>query len=426
MASSGHLQELGEKMKKQIAMSVDSTYGTATLLAGLPLAANWHCDVFQALLVVGLLTTPPRYRGISLSTYWAWLRYGAAISSTDASLRLRPIWDELDPHQKTLLADDFGMGFPCQYLIEQHGFEDFADTSYLLDSLLSGVVSHVSRSKRGPSKTPDFICVDSSNRLHILECKGTQTSRHYLDRALSNGVDQKNNLSNGSIFASCMVGGLFIPQARSSEHAQMVFIDPKPHPALKLLLEMDPMEVARAVRRQSFAKALGTAGLWVLAGGVASGGVGQSEANFVRNLAEGELRFNEFSRTDQETWQRTIEYRSLESDAKGVEARDAFVTRLVIDVPDEVVKRVKYFTSASGKVDSSALDAWLEEQLVAKRKTTTRTIFEQSQTSGRFLLRRRKISSVWTMFSSDRDRGESASITVSSGIKLTLERIRFA
>lgn len=412
-------------MRKRVEMSVDSTHGTATLLPGLPHAVHWDCDVLQALLVVGLLTAPPRYRGMSLSTYWAWLRYGAAISTTDASLRLRPIWDELDPHQKTLLADDFGIGFPCHYLIEHHGFEDFADTSYLLDSLLTGVVSHASSSKRGPSKTPDFIGVDSTDQLHILECKGTQSSRQYLDRALANGIAQKNNLNNGAIFASCMVGGVFIPQAQSPEHAQLVFIDPEPHPALILLQQMDPKEIGRIVRRQSFAKALAAAGLWVTAGGVASGRVGSSEARFARNLDEGELLFNGFFRTEGDAWRRTVEHRSLEGGAKTNEVRIPFVTRLIIDLSAEIVARLKEFTSDSGVVGVSEIDAWLAERLSAQRTTTKRTIHSQSQASGRFSVKRNSVSSSWTMSSSKDDMVESASVMVSSGMKFTLEKIRF-
>lgn len=407
-------------------MSVDGTYGTATLLPGLPHAAHWDCDVLQALLVVGLLTAPPRYRGISLSTYWAWLRYGAAISTADASLRLRPIWGELDSHQKTLLADDFGIGFPCHYLIEHHGFEDFADTNFLLDSFLSGVVSHASRSKRGPSKTPDFIGVDSANQLHILECKGTQSSRQYLDVALKNGIAQKNNLNNGTIFASCMVAGLFVPQAQSPEHAQVVFVDPEPHPGLEILQDVDPETVVRAVRRQSFAKALGKAGLWVTAGGVASGKVGSREASFARDLDKGELRFNGFLRTDEDTWRRTIEYRSLESDARTDEARVPFVTRLSVDVAVETVTRLKSFTSDSGEVGLSEIDAWLAERLVAQRRTTRRPIYVQRQPAGRFSIERNSVSSAWTMSSYKNDNVESASISVTSGMKFTLERIRFA
>ena len=406
-------------------MSVDASYGTTSLLPGLPSVAAWNCDVLQALLVVGYLTTPPRYRGISLSTYWAWLRYGAAISRRDPSLRLRPIWNELDPHQKTILSDDFGLGFPCHYLVEQHGFEDFADTAYLLDSLMAGVVSHAARSKRGPSKTPDLIGVDSLGRLHVLECKGSQTSRAALDDALARGISQKSNLNNGSLFTSCMVGGLFIPQDRSTETAQLVFIDPPPDPALQRLQDFDPRVIARAVRRQSFAKALGAAGLWAAAGGVASGRVGPAEADFVRNLKSGELRFNGFIQSKEQTWRKTIEYRSLETDLKNEADRAAFVTRLVIDVPDDVINHVGNLVGRNGQMQLDDLDNWLDERLQRERKTNVRSIHAQYSGNQKLVLRKRKVASAWTMSSSDSN-GEAASISVSSGIRLQIERKRFA
>jgi len=242
---------------------------------------------------------------------------------------------------------------------------------------------------------------------------------------MANGIAQKNNLSNGTIFASSMVGGLFIPQAQSPEHAQLVFIDPEPHPTLKLLQQMDPQKIVREVRRQSFAKALATAGLWVTAGGVSSGKVGSSETGFARKLDEGELRFNGFFRTEEDTWQRNVEYRSLESDAKGNAARIPFKTRLIIEVSAEIVSRLKEFTSESGAVGLSEIDAWLAERLSTQRTTTKRTIHAQRQPSGRFSVKRNSVSSSWTMSSSKDDNVESASVMVSSGMKLTLERVRF-
>lgn len=412
-------------MRKSISVVVNPKYGTATLLPGLAPAASWDCDVLQALLVVGYLTTPPRYRGISLSTYWAWLRYGAAISTIQAGLSLRPIWDELDPHQKTILADDFGLGFPCHFLVEQHGFEDFADTGYLLETLFAGVVSHAARAKRGPSKTPDLIAVDSAGRLHVLECKGTQTSRKYLDTAMENGIDQKHNLTNSTIFASCMVGGLFVPQARSKEIAQLVFIDPEPDAALDALQQLDPQVISGAVRRQSFAKALGAAGLWTAARAVATGRIERSEADFVRNLESGELRFNGFDAIDGDVWRKTIEYRSLETDLKQEQDRVAYVTRLRIDVPNEVAARLKGFVSSTGQVGIAELDAWLTERLARVRVTRARLLRIQSKAEGPFVMRRQNVSSAWDMSSSE-EAVDRASLTVSSGLTLSIERERFA
>jgi hypothetical protein len=412
-------------MRKTIAVSINTAYGTATLLPGLAPVATWDCEVLQALLLVGYLTTPPRYRGISLSTYWAWLRYGAAVSTSQHWLSLRPVWDELDPHQKTILADDFGLGFPCHFLAEQHGFEDFADTGYLLETLFPGIVSHAARAKRGPSKTPDLIAVDSSDRLHVLECKGTQTSRDYLDRAMARGIDQKNNLSNGTIFTSSMVGGLFIPQARNSEHAQLVFIDPRPDAALAALQNLAPKMIVRAVRRQSFAKALGMAGLWSAARVVATGSVVQSEAAFVSDLESGELRFNGFAKVDGDVWRKTVEYRSLETERKDDADRAAYLTRLEIDVPNEVVMFLKQLTSSGPKRINETLDVWIEERLAKNRTVRARPLRVQNQQNRRYVTRRRNVLSGVDM-SILEGLIETANLTVSSGLTFRIMREKFA
>lgn len=100
-------------MQKEIRVSVDTSHGTSQLP---PLAAArplWQADMLSALVATAVLTSPPRYRPFHLSTYWAWLRYGAAISRAHSELRLRWLWHHIDPHQKTILSDDFGMGIPA-------------------------------------------------------------------------------------------------------------------------------------------------------------------------------------------------------------------------------------------------------------------------------------------------------------------------
>jgi hypothetical protein len=81
---------------------------------------KWHgkskkLSVGAALLHTALRTRPPSSTGIELADYWAWLRYGPAIDS-DRRLGLRAAWDGIDPHQKTILSDDLGMGFTTYFL----------------------------------------------------------------------------------------------------------------------------------------------------------------------------------------------------------------------------------------------------------------------------------------------------------------------
>ena len=354
-------------MKKHIEVTVDPTYGKKHLLAGLVPMKPWTCNVMHALLVTGYLSTPPRYRSLSLSTYWAWLRYGAAVSNRTSGLTLRRAWDELDAHQKTILSDDFGMGFPCHFLAEHHGFEDFADTTHLLNTTYKGVLAYKSKAKRGPSKSPDFIATDSSGGLHVLECKGTQSTRKYLEKAVAAGLAQKKNLSSksGGFFKSCMVGGIFVPQFKSQETAQLLFVDPEPDPRLKELVRMDPSVIRAAIRRQSFAKGLAMCGLWGIATAVDSGGVNSQAANAVRNLEKAELAFNQF-RSDGKNWTKTIEYRSADDEAVD---GGAFITNLSIQVPESIVEFLKTLVDSKGLLASSRLDEWIEKRTVEQRLT---------------------------------------------------------
>ncbi len=53
------------------------------------------------LLMIGYLTTPAATTGVTLSEFWAWVRYLAAITPGDAEMKLTHSFAELDAHQKT-------------------------------------------------------------------------------------------------------------------------------------------------------------------------------------------------------------------------------------------------------------------------------------------------------------------------------------
>jgi hypothetical protein len=158
------------------------------------------------------------------------------------------------------MSDDFGMGFSCHYLAEQHGIQAFANTNYLLDALVG--VTALRPSRRGPAKSPDFVGIDAAGGLHVLECKGTQSSIDYLWRAVENGTSQKNNFTNSTPFVSCMVGGIFVPQHLSEEEALLLYVDPKPDLRLTKMATMPLERISAAIYRISLAKELMAAGLW--------------------------------------------------------------------------------------------------------------------------------------------------------------------
>lgn len=419
-------------MQRSIEVRADKQHGTAQLLKTIPANSVWDCDVRKTLLLIGYLTAPPRYQGMSLANYWAWLRYGIAIKASTPKLRLRRLWAEMDPHQKTILADDFGMGFPCHYLIEQHGFEDFGDTRFVISHLLKGLVAPAGTSKNGPTKSPDFIAVDSLGRLHVLECKGTQSGRAYLEKAIANGIDQKNNLSNSTVFASSMVGGIFVPQHNVKEEAEIVFADPDPAGDILNVTKMESGEIAAGVRRVSLAKMLSAAGLPQAATAILEGAAKSVEPSFLRDLGNNELRFSGYRRNESSgAWDRIVEYRTFEPEGDETERVNGFITRLKTTIPGSIVELFGQALADSGKVNLAAVDTWIEARLASNRSTRNIKMsvpLDGGGTEKRFQAEDRVILGSWTDF--DDRQGAAGTRTFSGwttgqGFGFAIEREQF-
>ncbi|MGS0621289.1 hypothetical protein ACU8YE_00095 [Ralstonia sp. VS2407] len=408
-------------MQKEIQVRVSHKYGSAGLLPGLPYTATWQCNVLTTLLWVGVLTSPPRYTGIDLSTFWAWLRYASAISERYSGLRLKPVWSEIDTHQMSVMSDDFGMGFACHYLAEQHGIQAFANTSYLLDSLVG--VSSLRPSKRGPAKSPDFIGIDAKGRLHVLECKGTQASTDYLITALETGIDQKNNFSNGTIFTSSMVGGIYVPQHASKEDALLMYIDPKPDSRIQKLETLSPDVIEAGIYRISFAKELMAAGLWQTASSIDGGKQPGDHRESDGSVIADELPRAGFSAPDQ-TWQRAIQYRSIEVDPieptfNGGEEVYQRLTSLRLEVPFDTVA----FTREVLDMDRGGARNQADQLIVkrAKSRREKRRVRVRSQDSENASVRTRT-HTVQSPWNEETLGSTSASLTGPSGIRFTLSR----
>jgi hypothetical protein len=136
------------------------------------------------LLAIGVLTTPSFTSGVSLSEYWAWVRYLHAIAETDDLRLTRGFWD-LDAHQKTILSDDFGMGAPMLWLLDRLQLREVCDGRYFIERLATTTGAVAARTaKRGPNKAPDFVFRDVHGVWHVLECKGTQSGEAYRTRQI--------------------------------------------------------------------------------------------------------------------------------------------------------------------------------------------------------------------------------------------------
>src|SRR5258708_20088947 len=77
--------------------------------------ADLSVDILSMLLLIGHLTTPAAAEGISLSEFWAWVRYFFAIGPS-AGLALTQQFAELNSHQKTILNDNFCIVLPNYWL----------------------------------------------------------------------------------------------------------------------------------------------------------------------------------------------------------------------------------------------------------------------------------------------------------------------
>jgi len=231
-------------------------------------AATRQISLLEILLHTALWTRPPVVKGFELSVFWAWLRYFPAIDD-GPPLRLRPEWSELDPHQKTILSDELGVGVTTCMLAQHLQLAEFVDTLYFLRVLLPGQFRLGRTARRGPEKAPDYISRSPAGGVVVLECKGTQSSRTALEKSIRAGIPQKNNLQRTARgmtpIEHSLVGGFFIPQASSSEGPLVLFADPEGEELPRLLADQDPRRVHRAILQVFLAKVMALVGQPALA-----------------------------------------------------------------------------------------------------------------------------------------------------------------
>jgi len=228
------------------------------------------------LLMIGYLTTPTSSTGLSLSEFWAWVRYLAAISN-EADLSLTQSFSELDAHQKTILSDDFGMGVPILWLCDKLSLVQIVDGRYFMQRIAPSVGATQRRTaKRGPNKTPDFVAWDATGKWHVIECKGTQSGSEYSEKQLgtkgpppTGGVAQKCSIKfPPGHTGQRLVCGLNI-DVEGGTGSVLKIIDPEPE---------DPFEISAdqliyaedAANRGVMSRALRMAGFEVTAEAVAS------------------------------------------------------------------------------------------------------------------------------------------------------------
>jgi hypothetical protein len=391
---------------KTIQVEISAACGTnglpPQLLAQVGPAFDWHADEHNAFNLVAMTTAPPTYVGFSLADTWAHMRYFAAIDPGNSHLSLRREWNELDPHQKTILADDWGVGFPLLYLMEQLDLVHLAPTGYWIKSIEEalGIKIPLKKSKHGPPKLPDFVAFDTSGRYHAIECKGTQTSRRSLMSAITRGFAQVDNLRQGgalpgnvhAYFDSWLVAGLFVPSARSNTRPLLHIADPDFSELSRVIDESGGINVLRrAIFVTSLCQQLSCVGLRRLASAVFTGKTlpGDDELLRVEGEMTREARIGGFFRDGEKlvTTRETQVYDPPRRDTKAL----MHDVKALFSAPAPLVESLSDVIGLNGQVNRQALDARLDELMnsipgaepsLQRRQTRVRTPWTATQQDG--------------------------------------------
>jgi hypothetical protein len=245
-------------MNKKLTITVDADSWPRGVVPAIfkKMAGSWSFDLRHALLHTALRTRPPSLHGFDLNNTWAWLRYGYAFSK-NRHLCLRSEWSEIDPHQKTVLSDELGMGLTTYLLSRKLGYTSFHDTLHFIRAISPNALSLKTIAKNGKGKSPDFVAIDKSGKISLIECKGTQTSHRVLESAMKTGIDQKKNVKPkaGNVTHS-VVMGLFVPQFSSKENARLHICDPSWHDVSDLLNDASPSALRLASTKLAISREL--------------------------------------------------------------------------------------------------------------------------------------------------------------------------
>lgn len=257
-------------MKKTIA--VDVATGTWPRLASVPPefaggSGTKDVDLASAFLMLGTLTMPDLLSPASPARFWAWLRYFLAPAETP-DLRITMDFAGLDPHQKGILSDDFGVAISTQWLFDRFGgFSDIVDgRRFMLQfAHLLPPRTRPTKAKVGPSKAPDFVIQDLRGRWHVLECKGTQSGRTHRNDFLDNALAQKRVIQiTGRLRGERLAAGLAISNEQSTKPTELRVVDPDGDPIIQLG-EQEGEAIEMAAHRIAIARALGAVGLGEMA-----------------------------------------------------------------------------------------------------------------------------------------------------------------
>jgi hypothetical protein len=159
---------------------------------------------------------------LSLYPFW---KFGFCFSD-DADLKLT--FTEIDPHKKSNLADEFGMGFTAWAMEELFNCEAWCDTS---DALKLWEVEQVG------TRLPDFVCLFKDGSFGVFEAKGTTTTLGTAKSQTADGKFQTQTIvpKSGHVSVRCACGA----HVNRNGISTLILRDPPPP---------EPVEGRRAVK----------------------------------------------------------------------------------------------------------------------------------------------------------------------------------
>lgn len=145
---------------------------------------------------IGELTTPKGINLSRLAASWATRRYFWAIADGGAvTSRFRLSGDarRMDRHQKTLLSDEFGMGFGGLIAERLLQAPDYVDVDYAVTNPAQYFGARAQYRRR-----PDFLMWGNNTPLFVVECKGSQTTLSSVVGQLRRGLEQLPSIEVGN------------------------------------------------------------------------------------------------------------------------------------------------------------------------------------------------------------------------------------
>lgn len=172
---------------------------------------------------IGELTTPKQINLARLSASWATRRYFWAIHDHGVQAPAQPEFylsrdaRMLERHQKTLLSDEFGIGFAGLIAEQLLGTDNFVDIEYAVSNPQSYFGATAAFQRK-----PDYLMWGTQMILFVIECKGCQTSEASVVKQLRRGLEQLPSIS----FPGQAAVNLVIATHLRGRSTRIVVLDP--------------------------------------------------------------------------------------------------------------------------------------------------------------------------------------------------------